>query len=140
MIEILLANALKDALKELYNLDIESNKSLIQKTKKEFEGDFTIVVFPYVKAARKAPDVVAAEIGNKLQEKLSDFVTPEGVHGSLTSFNVVKGFLNLSISSDFWLNFLSENINNENFGKKTEIDNQPSLIEFSSPTPTNPCT
>ena len=80
MLELLFATALKDSLKELYNLDIEADKSLIQKTKKEFEGDFTIVVFPYVKAARKAPDVVATEIGNKLQEKMADFVTADGVH------------------------------------------------------------
>ena len=134
MLELLLATALK----ELYNLDIEADKSLIQKTKKEFEGDFTIVVFPYVKAARKAPDVVATEIGNKLQEKMADFVTADGVHGSLTSFNVVKGFLNFSVSSDFWLDFMSKNINNENFGRKTEIDEQPSLIEFSSPNTNKP--
>ncbi len=138
MLELLLATALKDSLKELYNLDIEADKSLIQKTKKEFEGDFTIVVFPYVKAARKAPDVVATEIGNKLQEKMADFVTADGVHGSLTSFNVVKGFLNFSVSSDFWLDFMSKNINNENFGRKTEIDKQPSLIEFSSPNTNKP--
>jgi len=138
MLELLLATALKDSLKELYNLDIEADKSLIQKTKKEFEGDFTIVVFPYVKAARKAPDVVATEIGNKLQEKMADFVTVDGVHGSLTSFNVVKGFLNFSVSSDFWLDFMSKNINNENFGRKTEIDERPSLIEFSSPNTNKP--
>lgn len=138
MLELLLATALKDSLKELYNLDIEADKSLIQKTKKEFEGDFTIVVFPYAKAARKAPDVVATEIGNKLQEKMADFVTADGVHGSLTSFNVVKGFLNFSVSSDFWLDFMSKNINNENFGRKTEIDEQPSLIEFSSPNTNKP--
>lgn len=138
MLELLLATALKDSLKELYNLDIEADKSLIQKTKKEFEGDFTIVVFPYVKAACKAPDVVATEIGNKLQEKMADFVTADGVHGSLTSFNVVKGFLNFSVSSDFWLDFMSKNINNENFGRKTEIDEQPSLIEFSSPNTNKP--
>ncbi len=138
MLELLFATALKDSLKELYNLDIEADKSLIQKTKKEFEGDFTIVVFPYVKAARKAPDVVATEIGNKLQEKMADFVTADGVHGSLTSFNVVKGFLNFSVSSDFWLDFMSKNINNENFGRKTEIDERPSLIEFSSPNTNKP--
>ena len=138
MLELLLATALNDSLKELYNLDIEADKSLIQKTKKEFEGDFTIVVFPYVKAARKAPDVVATEIGNKLQEKMADFVTADGVHGSLTSFNVVKGFLNFSVNSDFWLDFMSKNINNENFGRKTEIDEQPSLIEFSSPNTNKP--
>ena len=138
MLELLLATALKDALKELYNLDIEADTSLVQKTKKEFEGDFTIVVFPYVKAARKTPDAVATEIGNKLLEKLSDFVTADGVQGSLTSFNVVKGFLNLSISSDFWLNFLSKNIDNKTFGRKIEIDKQPSLIEFSSPNTNKP--
>ena len=138
MLELLLATALKDSLKELYNLDIEADKSLIQKTKKEFEGDFTIVVFPYVKAARKAPDVVATEIGNKLQEKMADFVTADGVHGSLTSFNVVKGFFFFFLSSDFWLDFMSKNINNENFGRKTEIDERPSLIEFSSPNTNKP--
>jgi arginyl-tRNA synthetase len=138
MLELLFANALKDVLKELYNLDIEVNKNLVQKTKKEFEGDFTIVVFPYVKAARKAPDAVAAEIGAKLQEKLADFVTAEGIHGSVTSFNVVKGFLNLSVGNGFWLDFLSRNLHNENFGKKTVVDEQPSLIEFSSPNTNKP--
>ncbi len=138
MLELLFANALKDALKELYNLDIEANKNLVQKTKKEFEGDFTIVVFPYVKAARKAPDAVAAEIGAKLQEKLADFVTADGVHGSVTAFNVVKGFLNLSVGNEFWLDFLSKNICNNNFGKKTVVDELPSLIEFSSPNTNKP--
>jgi arginyl-tRNA synthetase len=138
MLEQVIATALKDALKDLYGLDIEIDKSIVQKTRKEFEGDFTIVVFPYVKAARKAPDVVANEIGAKLQEKLSDFATADGVHGSMTSFNVVKGFLNLSVSNGFWLDFLSKNIQNENFGKKTVVDEQPSLIEFSSPNTNKP--
>ncbi len=138
MLELLIATALKDVLKELYGLDIEADKSLVQKTRKEFEGDFTIVVFPYVKAARKAPDAVANEIGGKLREKLKDFVTADGIHGSLTSFNVVKGFLNLSVNNGFWLNFLMENIQNENFGKITTIDEQPTLIEFSSPNTNKP--
>lgn len=138
MLELLIATALKDVLKELYGLDIETDKSLVQKTRKEFEGDFTIVVFPYVKAARKAPDAVANEIGGKLREKLKDFVTADGIHGSLTSFNVVKGFLNLSVNNGFWLNFLMENIQNENFGKITTIDEQPTLIEFSSPNTNKP--
>ena len=138
MLELLIATALKDVLKELYDLDIETDKSLVQKTRKEFEGDFTIVVFPYVKAARKAPDAVANEIGGKLREKLKDFVTADGIHGSLTSFNVVKGFLNLSVNNGFWLNFLMENIQNENFGKITTIDEQPTLIEFSSPNTNKP--
>jgi arginyl-tRNA synthetase len=138
MLELLIAAALKDALKELYNLDIEIDKSLVQKTRKEFEGDFTIVVFPYVKAARKAPDAVANEIGAKLQEKLSAFTTTDGVHGSISAFNVVKGFLNLSVSKDFWLDFLNQNIDNENFGKNVAVDEQPTLIEFSSPNTNKP--
>ncbi|MBO7629291.1 MAG: arginine--tRNA ligase, partial [Bacteroidales bacterium] len=138
MLELLIATALRDVLKELYNLDIEIDKNLVQKTRKEFEGDFTIVVFPYVKAARKAPDAVANEIGGKLQEKLKDFVTADGVHGSLNSYNVVKGFLNLSISKSFWLDFLNKNIDNKDFGKNTTVDEQPTLIEFSSPNTNKP--
>ena len=138
MLELLIAAALKDVLKELYNLDIEIDKNLVQKTRKEFEGDFTIVVFPYVKAARKAPDAVANEIGAKLQEKLCAFTTADGVQGSISAFNVVKGFLNLSVSKSFWLNFLNQNIGNENFGKNTTVDEQPTLIEFSSPNTNKP--
>ena len=138
MLELLIAAALKDVLKELYNLDVEVDKNLVQKTRKEFEGDFTIVVFPFVKAARKSPDAVAAEIGAKLQEKLSAFVTEDGVHGSLDSYNVVKGFLNLSVSKDFWLDFLNQNLDNGHFGKNTNVDAQPTLIEFSSPNTNKP--
>ena len=138
MLELLIATALRDVLKELYNLDIEIDKNLVQKTRKEFEGDFTVVVFPYVKAARKAPDAVANEIGAKLQEKLGAFTTADGVHGSISAFNVVKGFLNLSVSKGFWLDFLNQNIDNENFGKNTMVDEQPTLIEFSSPNTNKP--
>ena len=62
-LESTLAAALKTTLNELYNIDIEANASLIQPTRKEFDGDLTIVVFPYVKLAHKAPDMVAKEIG-----------------------------------------------------------------------------
>lgn len=138
MLELLFASALKEVLKDLYNLDIEIDKSLVQKTKKEFEGDFTIVVFPYMKAARKAPDAVANEIGAKLVEKLSSFTTSDGVQGSVVSYNVVKGFLNLAVSNEYWLNFLHRHLNNVNFGRKTEVDKQPTLIEFSSPNTNKP--
>lgn len=138
MIEQILANALKEVLNQLYNIDIQIDKSSIQKTKKEFEGDFTIVVFPYVKAARKAPDVVANEIGNALIQQLSQFTTTEGIQGSIIKFNVVKGFLNFSISDDFWLNFVNKNAENSSFGKAQNIDEAPTLIEFSSPNTNKP--
>ena len=118
MLELLIAAALKDVLKELYNLDIEIDKSLVQKTRKEFEGDFTIVVFPYVKAARKAPDAVANEIGAKLQEKLNAFTTADGVHGSISAFNVVKGFLNIKLSGAFWTHTLEEIAARPDYGQR----------------------
>ena len=138
MLELLIANALRDALKELYNLDIEADKSLVQKTKREFEGDFTVVVFPYVKAARKAPDAVAKEIGDMLMQKLSSFTGSDGVQGCLVSYNVVKGFLNLVISDGFWLDFLAKNMNNVHFGRKTQKAEKTTVIEFSSPNTNKP--
>lgn len=138
MLENLIASALKEALKELYDIDVEVDGSQIQKTKREFEGDFTVVVFPYVKAARKAPDVVGNEIGTKLVEKLSQFTTCDGISSSVVKFNVVKGFLNLSIADDFWLSFLKKNVDNEHFGRVKEVSKQPTLIEFSSPNTNKP--
>lgn len=127
-LEITLAQALQSTLKELYNIDIEANASLIQPTRKEFDGDLTIVVFPYVKLARKAPDAVANEIGTKLCEKVS----------FLTNFNVVKGYLNLSIADNFWIGYLQENHENSNYGIFPTKDEAPMLIEFSSPNTNKP--
>ena len=90
MIEIMIAGALQQALKELYNIDYSVSLNLVQKTRKEYEGDFTIVVFPFAKMSRKAPDITAREIGEWITQKLS----PNGISG----YNVVNGFLNLSFS------------------------------------------
>ncbi|MDL2308994.1 arginine--tRNA ligase, partial [Bacteroidales bacterium OttesenSCG-928-B11] len=130
MIENNIAKALQESVKELYNLDIAVDSSTVQKTRKEFEGDFTIVVFPYVKAARKSPDQTANEIGDKLLEKLVD----QGI----AAFNVIKGFLNLSLSDKYWLNFFSSSSREENFGLENKQCNDLSLIEFSSPNTNKP--
>lgn len=115
-------------MKELYNIDIEANASLIQPTRKEFDGDLTIVVFPYVKLAHKAPDMVAKEIGDKLCESV-DF---------LTNYNVVKGYLNLSIADSFWANYLQANYTNAQYGIFPTKDEDPVLIEYSSPNTNKP--
>lgn len=128
ILESTLAAALKTTLNELYNIDIEANASLIQPTRKEFDGDLTIVVFPYVKLAHKAPDMVAKEIGDKLCEKVE----------FLTNYNVVKGYLNLSIADSFWANYLKENFTNTQYGIFPTKDEDPVLIEYSSPNTNKP--
>lgn len=127
-LEATLSTALKSTLQELYNIDIEANASLIQPTRKEFDGDLTIVVFPYVKLAHKAPDMVAKEIGDKLCEKVE----------FLTDYNVVKGYLNLSIADSFWANYLQENHTNAQYGIFPTKDEDPVLIEYSSPNTNKP--
>lgn len=127
-LESTVATALQASLKELYNIDIQTDANQIQPTRKEFEGDLTIVVFPYVKMARKAPDMVAKEIGEKLCEKV-DF---------LTNFNVVKGYLNLSIADSCWTNYLKDNYANDSYGQFPMKDEAPVLIEYSSPNTNKP--
>ena len=128
ILEITLAQELKVVLKELYNIDIEADASVVQPTRKEFEGDMTIVVFPYVKLARKAPDAVAKEIGDKLCERLD----------CLTGYNVVKGYLNLSIADSFWREQLRDGHANEAYGIFASREEAPVLIEYSSPNTNKP--
>jgi len=130
MIEIMIAGALQQALKELYNIDYSVSLNLVQKTRKEYEGDFTIVVFPFAKMSRKAPDITAREIGEWITQKLS----PNGIRG----YNVVNGFLNLSFSVDFWLSFLNDNRAEEEYGFSKNKSNEITLIEYSSPNTNKP--
>ncbi len=127
-IETTLAQALQQALRELYNIDVPADAGLIQPTRKEFEGDLTIVVFPYVKLARKAPDAVATELGEKLCASV-DF---------LTQYNVVKGYLNLTIADDFWKGCLRDNFQNTTYGQAARREEAPILIEYSSPNTNKP--
>ena len=127
-IETALATALQKTLSELYNINIEADASLIQPTRKEFEGDLTIVVFPYVKLARKAPDMVAKEIGDKLCASV-DFIC---------SYNVVKGYLNLSIADSFWNEQLHSHFQDVAYGQAERRQEAPVLIEYSSPNTNKP--
>ena len=89
-----LAASIQNIFLKFYDYKIEIDHTSIQKTKKEFEGDFTFVVFPYVKTVRKSPDLLATEIGEKLKEQHPDFIQ---------GFNVIKGFLNITLQDKVWL-------------------------------------
>ena len=128
ILEKQIAIALQNALKNLYNIDIEADSALVQPTRKGFTGDLTVVVFPWVKTARKSPDALGAEIGQQLLENLD----------SIQDFNVVKGYLNLQIKEDFWLQLLEQESDNEGYGRLETYDEAPVLIEYSSPNTNKP--
>ena len=128
-LELTLNISVAKAVKSLYDLVPETNLLQLQKTKKEFEGDLTVVTFPFVKAARKSPEQVGQEIGEFLL-KDTDIIS---------KFNVVKGFLNLSINKSCWLETLTDIHSNADFGitKATE-DSALMMIEYSSPNTNKP--
>jgi len=128
MIEDTLVQIIYRALKSLYNLDEDQTKITIQKTRKEFEGDYTYVVFPILKYSKKTPEETANEIGEYLVKSTDE----------ITSFNVIKGFLNITIYSDFWFDFLTEEYNNQDFGFKAPEKYPPHVIEYSSPNTNKP--
>lgn len=117
------------AVKALYGMDADEKMVQLQKTRSEFEGNLTLVVFPFVKTARKAPAVVAQEIGEYL-------VTESGV---VSSYNVVNGFLNLCIADAAWTQLLSDIEGDEHYGEKTAGEDSPLvMIEYSSPNTNKP--
>ena len=113
-------------LKELYP-DVSENLIQLQKTKSDFEGDVTLVVFPLVRISKKSPEETATAIGEFLTNELS-FV--EG-------FNVVKGFLNLEISTSYWLSQFHKILNTPNYGVR-EKSNKTYIVEYSSPNTNKP--
>jgi arginyl-tRNA synthetase len=128
MIEDIIADSLKKCIKTLYDSDINDNLAQIQKTRSEFEGDYTIVVFPLLRISRKNPEQTANEIGAYFVDNISE----------VESFNVIKGFLNLSVSDDFWMGFFNQNSGNEHFGFKKGKQDMPLVIEYSSPNTNKP--
>jgi len=129
MITEKIQTAVSQALKELYNIDINANEVVLQKTKKEFQGDFTVVVFPFVKQAHKAPDAVANELGSNVCGKVQE----------LDGFNVIKGFLNFTVRNSYWTAFISTVENDKRFGlKDVDPKEAPVVIEYSSPNTNKP--
>lgn len=129
MISKYIQTAASEALQELYGIQTDSSDITLQKTKKEFDGDFTIVVFPYVRQAHKSPETVANELGKLVLEKVDD----------LSSFNVIKGFLNFTVRDTYWVEFCNEISTDEHYGtKEKNVDSAPVVIEYSSPNTNKP--
>ena len=129
-IEDRITEAVKAIVEELYGQPVTDKMVQLQQTRAEFEGQITLVVFPFTKMSRKAPDATAQEIGERLMAKL-----PEVISG----YNAVKGFLNLSISSSQWISLLQEIQTNPKFGFKPVTDESPLvMIEYSSPNTNKP--
>ena len=117
------------AVKELYGQDVPESMVQLQKTRSDFEGNLTLVVFPFLKMSRKKPEDTAQEIGEYLQKNCK----------AIAEFNVVKGFLNLSIAPAAWVGLLNDINADENFGEKKADENSPLvMIEYSSPNTNKP--
>ena len=128
-IEALISKAAGEAVKALYGMDANEKMLQLQKTRSEFEGNLTLVVFPFVKAAKKSPEQTAQEIGEYLQQNCS----------AVEKFNVVKGFLNLSVGDSAWTELLSAIDKDDNFGMKKATEDSPLvMIEYSSPNTNKP--
>ena len=123
-IEEFIVDVVRRATEELYGT---SDNIQIQKTRKEFEGDYTLVTFPLLKMSRKSPEATATEIGEKLVAKSSE----------ISAFNVIKGFLNISLSASFWQGRFAEILATENYGV-AEPNGKTIMVEYSSPNTNKP--
>ncbi len=128
-IEHFLSTTISKVINELFELSSNTNDIILQKTKKEFEGDFTLVTFPYIKAAKATPEKTGELIGEQLIKS----------NPSITKFNVVKGFLNFSLSNDFWLNEFKDINKTNNYGiKAAKSSGKQMMLEYSSPNTNKP--
>ncbi|MFK7757457.1 MAG: arginine--tRNA ligase [Flavobacteriales bacterium] len=127
-LENIISNGVSNAIKALYSSDFPSENVSVQETKKEFTGDRTVVVFPFLRMSKTSPELTAEAIGNALLNDLSEVV----------GFNVVKGFLNLEIDSNYWINFLEESSSNPKFGFKPANSESEIMVEYSSPNTNKP--
>lgn len=128
-IEEIMVSMVVQAIKALYNQDVDPALVQLQKTKKEFQGHFTVVVFPFLKMSKKSPEMTASEIGVWLQKNMP----------AVSSYNVIKGFLNIVISIPVWLRVLTDINSDEKYGFTEPTDNSPLvMIEYSSPNTNKP--
>jgi arginyl-tRNA synthetase len=128
-IESKIMSSALEAVKALYGQEVPEKMVQLQKTKREFEGNLTLVVFPFLKMSKKGPEQTAQEIGEYLQQNCD----------AVASFNVVKGFLNLVIAPAAWLELLKAIDADEKFGEKAADEDSPLvMIEYSSPNTNKP--
>ncbi|MCC8089053.1 MAG: arginine--tRNA ligase [Rikenellaceae bacterium] len=115
-----------ETIKSLYG-DFDIKSVQLQKTRREFEGDITLVVFPFLKLTRKGPEQTAEEIGHALSEKIAE----------IENYNVIKGFLNLSFKNSFWIQCFNKVVGDKNYGF-AESNGKTVMVEYSSPNTNKP--
>ena len=116
-----------EGVKSIYSTAVEADKIVIQETRKEFEGQITVVTFPFTRFSKKTPEQTGADLGEYLKENLAD----------VTAYNVIKGFLNLSISDNYWTNRLLTDILSDGYGQ-FEANGEKVMVEYSSPNTNKP--
>ena len=127
--ESIIAQGVSNAIKALYNVDVDPKTIVPQATRKEFEGNLTVVVFPFLKALHKKPEETAKEIGEWLQEN----------EPIVEKFNVVKGFLNLNLDPKFWINILNQIVEDPDYGfRRPTEESKLVMVEYSSPNTNKP--
>lgn len=126
-IQELLIEMTVQAVSALYGAEIPASQLALQETRKEFEGQITLVVFPVTRFSKKSPEVTGNEIGNYLKENIQE----------IADFNVIKGFLNLSFSDTYWIELLNQTILSESFAKYPK-NGKKLMVEYSSPNTNKP--
>ncbi len=116
------------AINRLYGIDLQANNILVNATKPEFEGDYTVVLFAFIKQLKKSPDALGQELGEHIVKE-----NPE----LFTGFNVIKGFLNLTVTANYWLQFIHDQYSNTAFGSAA-AKGQRVMVEYSSPNTNKP--
>ncbi len=127
-IESLLTSKVIEAVKECYGIEVEADKIQLQATRKEFAGDLTVVVFPFTRFSKKSPEETGKQLGDYLKEHIDE----------IRDYNVVKGFLNIEISSAYWLGVLNEVAGDSHYGYRQEKSGHSYMIEYSSPNTNKP--
>ena len=117
-----------EGIKHLYNENVDVKQIQVQKTRKDFEGDLTVVVFPFLRASKKGPEQTAEDLGGYLKEQLDE----------VEAYNVVKGFLNFSISSTHWVDEFNQIVATPNYGFAQEKSGKTLMVEYSSPNTNKP--
>jgi arginyl-tRNA synthetase len=128
MIEQKLLEKTRDVIQVLYGQELGGDMPGLEKTRKEFEGDFTLVVFPLLKIVKKTPEKAAAELGEALKN-----VMPE-----IRDYTVIKGFLNIRLTDQYWLDFFRKNQSKEDYGFQKTRHEKPVVLEYSSPNTNKP--
>lgn len=127
-IESLLTAKVIEAVKQCYGADVEAKDIQLQPTRKDFAGDLTVVVFPFTRYSRKSPEETGKELGEYLKQNIAE----------VEDYNVIKGFLNIVISSAYWVGVLNEAAREERYGYAPEASGRKYMIEYSSPNTNKP--